>query len=119
MLADVLECAGAIVVYLGTNVPPGALAAATGRFAPDAVGLSLTMALGTGRLEASIAAVGAARPEAQVLVGGQGVAQRLVDAGVPYVAGIEDAVAELAWLTGGVAGAAEPPGTQSAASPPA
>ncbi len=57
MLADVLECAGAIVVYLGADVPASALAAATARFAPDVVGRSLTMALGTGRLEASIAAL--------------------------------------------------------------
>ena len=117
MLADVLECAGARVAYLGADVPADALASAVGRFEPDVVGLSLTMGLGTRRVEASIAAVAAARPEARVLVGGQGIPQRLVTGGVPYVAGVEDVVAEVAWLTGSVAGSVEAPVDQPFDSP--
>lgn len=116
MLADVLDSAGATVVYLGTDVPPDALASAARRFAPEVVGLSLTMALGTWQLEAAIAAVEAVRPQARVLLGGQGIPQRLVDGGLPYVAGIEDAVAEVTWLAGSVAGAAR---AQPSARPPA
>jgi len=52
MVADVLEGAGSNVLYLGADVPTDSIVEAVERHAPNAVGLSLTMPLGVGRLEA-------------------------------------------------------------------
>ncbi len=53
-----------------------------------------------------------------MLLGGQGISQRLLDEGLPYVASVEDAVAEVTRLTASVAGRADGVRGQPAASPP-
>ena len=95
MASDVLEAAGFPVIYLGTDVPLDALAAAVERYRPAAVGLSLTMPLGATNLEAAITAVLEARPGTRLLLGGQGVSRGMLDAGIPHVANLESLVREL------------------------
>ncbi len=92
MAADVLEGAGFHVVYLGIDVPADALAAAVAEQMPALVCLSMTMPLGTANLETAIAGVADAAPDAQVLLGGQGVGRRLLDKGVPYAPDVESLV---------------------------
>ena len=93
MAADVLEGAGFRVIYLGVDVPTIALAVAVGTYRPALVCLSLTTALGTGKLEEARAAAAETRPGTPILLGGQGIGRRLLDDGVPYVPNVESLVA--------------------------
>jgi len=85
MVADVLEGAGSNVLYLGADVPTDSIVEAVERHAPDLVGLTLTMPLGVGRLEAVLYRLQQLRPRLPIFLGGQGVPQRLKDAGWPFV----------------------------------
>jgi MerR family transcriptional regulator, light-induced transcriptional regulator len=51
IVGDLLELSGFHVVYLGADTPTDALAAAVGEHEPSLVGLSLTMSLGSAKLE--------------------------------------------------------------------
>lgn len=98
MVADVLELAGFTVIYLGTDVPVGALTTAVAEHEPDVVCLSLTMAVGGSKLEQAVAAIGQTRPATPVLLGGQGVPQVLIESGIPYLANLEHLVTEVGRL---------------------
>jgi MerR family transcriptional regulator, light-induced transcriptional regulator len=101
MAADVLETAGFAVIYLGTDVPADALAAAVAEHQPAVVGLSLTMQWGADAATQAMAAVTGAAPDAVVIVGGQGVAPQWIEDGVGYVETVESLVAEVERLLGG------------------
>ena len=73
MVADRFEWAGWRVIYLGPDIPPEDLAQAAVDFQVDAVALSASLMVHLDSLEASIAAIRGARPEALVLVGGAGL----------------------------------------------
>jgi methanogenic corrinoid protein MtbC1 len=79
MAASLLVHAGYTVKQLGPNVPAPDLGRLVARHAPAVVGLTVTMPAGAAALEASIAAVTAARPGSGILVGGQGTAHRLIE----------------------------------------
>lgn len=89
MAADVLEGAGFKTLFLGADVPTGALGVAVAGHGADVVCLSLHMPLGIARLERAVAAVQEARPSARILLGGRGVPARL-RARFPYVEATTD-----------------------------
>ncbi len=101
MAADVLEDAGYRVIHLGIDVPTDALAATVAEHEPAVAGLSLTMPLGTRKLEEAMAAIADVRPDTHILLGGQGVPRRLIDDGIPYVPSVESLVREVQRLTEG------------------
>jgi diguanylate cyclase (GGDEF)-like protein len=101
IVADLLELSGFHVVYLGTDTPADALAAAVAEHDPSLVGLSLTMSFGSSSLEQAMAAVAAARPGTPIALGGLGVPQQLIDSGVPYLANVERLVADVELLGDG------------------
>lgn len=82
MAADILEDNGFETIYLGADVPTGALLQAISVTEPDIVVLSATMPELAPRLEEVAAAVREARSGAEVLVGGQ-AASLLIDGGTP------------------------------------
>ena len=77
MAADVLEDAGYATVYLGADVPTGALVRAIESFAPDLIALAATMPTLTSRLEAVAAEVRRANPSLGLLIGGQAAPTRI------------------------------------------
>jgi MerR family transcriptional regulator, light-induced transcriptional regulator len=77
MAADVLEDAGYATVYLGADVPTGALVRAIESFAPDLVALAATMPRLTQRLEAAAEEVRRASPSLGLLIGGQAAPPRI------------------------------------------
>jgi methanogenic corrinoid protein MtbC1 len=79
MAASLLVHAGYTVKQLPPDVPPSDLGGLVARHAPAVVGLSVTMPSGAAALEASMAAVAAARPGTGILVGGPGLAHRLIE----------------------------------------
>ena len=85
MIADVLEGAGFDVLYLGPDVPVGALRTAVAQHEPAIVGLSFAISANVASLAASILAVHEARPEAKVMLGGRAVPPGLRDLGYPVV----------------------------------
>ncbi len=73
MVADVLEGAGFEVLYLGADVPSGALGAFVAEHAPAITGLTSTMTRDTPRLAAAIVAIHDAHPACRIMLGGSGV----------------------------------------------
>jgi methanogenic corrinoid protein MtbC1 len=77
MAADLLEDAGYDSIYLGADVPTGALLQAVESLAPDLVALTATMATLSPRLEAVAAELRQVYPDLGVLVGGQAAPSRI------------------------------------------
>ena len=73
MVADVLEGAGFEVLYLGADVPSGALGAFVTEQAPAVTGLTSTMVRDAPRLAAAIVAIHDAHPACRIMLGGNGV----------------------------------------------
>jgi len=71
MAADLLEDAGYEAIYLGADVPTGALMQSIEAFSPDLLGLSATMPESAPTLEEVLTAVRGEHPELSLLVGGQ------------------------------------------------
>jgi len=71
MAADLLEDAGYDTIYLGADVPTGALLQAVESLSPDLVAMTATMETLTPRLEAVAAELRRTYPDLSVLVGGQ------------------------------------------------
>lgn len=82
MAADILEDNGFDTIYLGADVPTGALLQAVAVTKPDLVVLAATLPELAPRLEEVAAAARKARPGVEVLVGGQ-AASLLGDGGTP------------------------------------
>jgi MerR family transcriptional regulator, light-induced transcriptional regulator len=77
MAADLLEDAGYDSIYLGADVPTGALLQAVESLAPDLVAVTATMATLAPRLEAVAAELRRTHPNLGVLVGGQAAPPRI------------------------------------------
>ena len=73
MVADVLEGAGFEVLYLGADVPSGALGGFVAEHAPAITGLTSTMTRDAPRLAAAIVAIHGAHPACRIMLGGSGV----------------------------------------------
>jgi diguanylate cyclase (GGDEF)-like protein len=99
IVADILEGGGHRTIYLGTDVPHGALVDAVLRHAPAAVALSATVGTSVAPLLRAIEALVAIPTPPLILVGGQGVPQSLrSDPRVTYAESGESALAALARL---------------------
>jgi diguanylate cyclase (GGDEF)-like protein len=85
MVADVLEGAGFEVLYLGADVPCGALRAFVAEHMPAIIGLSSTQARDAPGLAAAIVAIHDVHPAARVMLGGGGVLPEWRDAPYPWV----------------------------------
>jgi diguanylate cyclase (GGDEF)-like protein len=85
MVADVLEGAGFDVLYLGADVPTGALVEFIRQHEPAIVGLSLSFGGASGKLVETIAAIHDAQAETRILLGGDGVAPGLRELGYPWL----------------------------------
>jgi methanogenic corrinoid protein MtbC1 len=70
MVADVLEGAGFEVLYLGADVPSGALGAFVAEHAPSVTGLTSTQTRDAPRLAAAIVAIHDAHPACRIMLGG-------------------------------------------------
>jgi methanogenic corrinoid protein MtbC1 len=77
MAADVLEDAGLEPIYLGADVPIGALLQALDSLSPDLLALSATMPELAPELDQVAAAVRRSHPRLKLLFGGQGASPRL------------------------------------------
>jgi MerR family transcriptional regulator, light-induced transcriptional regulator len=77
MAADLLEDAGYDTIYLGADVPTGALLQAVESLSPNLVAMTATMATLAPRLEAVAAELRRAYPDLGVLVGGQAAPPRI------------------------------------------
>ena len=77
MVHNLLREAGYDVLMLGTDVPPGDLAASAARYEPDVVCLSTTMPGGSDRILIAIDEIQGARPEAGFVLGGRGLRARM------------------------------------------
>jgi methanogenic corrinoid protein MtbC1 len=77
MAANLLRDAGYMVVMLGADVPPDALAASAGQHEPDVICLSATMPGGDDQVLIAIGAVQAQSPGARYVVGGRGLTSRI------------------------------------------
>jgi len=77
MAADLLEDAGYDAIYLGADVPTGALLQAVESLSPDLVAVTATLATLAPRLEAVAAALQREHPGLGVLVGGQAAPPRI------------------------------------------
>lgn len=77
MVADLLEDAGYDAIYLGADVPIGALLQAVESLSPDLVAVTATMATLVSRLEAVAAELRRVYPDLGVLVGGQAAPPRI------------------------------------------
>ena len=94
MVADILHLLGHDVRYLGSKVPGAELCSAAVRTCPDVIGLSLTLSELGPRLVEQAAALRAACPDAQLLLGGQGVSTELAErVGAPLIRDVEELVA--------------------------
>ena len=78
MAADVLEDAGFETIYLGADVPIGALLQALDSLAPDLLALSATMPELAPELDQVAAAVRRTHPRLGLLIGGQAASPRVV-----------------------------------------
>jgi DNA-binding CsgD family transcriptional regulator len=83
MIADLLDGAGFDVLYLGQDVPCGALRAAVGRHRPAVAGLTCTCSGQT--LLRAIGAISHSGSPTRILLGGEGVPGFLRDAGYPWL----------------------------------
>ena len=92
MIADVLEGAGFDVLYLGADVPVGALGQFAAKHQPAVAGLAFTVSVGVGILADSIIAIGEASPSTRIMLGGRAVPPGLVEAGYPLVGSSIEAV---------------------------
>jgi MerR family transcriptional regulator, light-induced transcriptional regulator len=77
MAADVLEDAGFETIYLGADVPVGALLQALDSLSPDLLALSATMPELAPELDQVAAAVRRTHPRLGLLVGGQAASPRI------------------------------------------
>jgi methanogenic corrinoid protein MtbC1 len=77
MAADVLEDAGFETIYLGADVPIGALLQALDSLAPDLLALSATMPELAPELDQVAAAVRYSHPRLGLLIGGQAASPRV------------------------------------------
>jgi methanogenic corrinoid protein MtbC1 len=77
MAADVLEDAGFETIYLGADVPIGALLQALDSLSPDLLALSATMPELALELDQVAAAVRRSHPRLGVIVGGQAASPRI------------------------------------------
>jgi methanogenic corrinoid protein MtbC1 len=77
MAADLLEDAGYDAIYLGADVPTGALLQAVESLSPDLVAVTATMATLAPRLETVAVELRRTHPDLGVLVGGQAAPPRL------------------------------------------
>jgi MerR family transcriptional regulator, light-induced transcriptional regulator len=77
MAADVLEDAGFETIYLGADVPVGALLQALDSLSPDLLALSATMPELGPELDQVAAAVGRTHPRLGLLIGGQAASPRV------------------------------------------
>jgi diguanylate cyclase (GGDEF)-like protein len=82
MVADVLEGAGFDMLYLGADVPSGALRAFVAEHMPAVIGLTSTQACDTPHLAQAILAIHDAHPSCRVMLGGNGVPHEW--RGAPY-----------------------------------
>ncbi len=78
MAADLLEDAGYQTLYLGADVPTGALLQAIEALSPDLICLSATMPESGSTLEEVVAEVRNAHPRLGLVIGGQAVASHPV-----------------------------------------
>jgi diguanylate cyclase (GGDEF)-like protein len=85
MVADVLEGAGFDVLYLGADVPAGALGAFVVDHAPVVTGLTSTQDRDAPHLAAAIVAIHDAHPMCRIMFGGNGVPPAWRDAPYPWV----------------------------------
>jgi diguanylate cyclase (GGDEF)-like protein len=85
MVADVLGGAGFDVLYLGADVPTGALRAFVAEHAPAMTGLSSSQARDSPRLAAAIVAIHDVEPACRIMLGGRGVPQEWRSAPYPWV----------------------------------
>ncbi len=85
MVADLLEGAGYDVLYLGADVPTESLVRFAQEHEPALVGLGSSFAGSSAQLVSAILEISEARPETRFLLGGEGVAQGLRDAGYPWL----------------------------------
>jgi MerR family transcriptional regulator, light-induced transcriptional regulator len=97
MVADTLTAAGFEVMALGADVPLEALLAAIARYAPAALGLSVTMPAGP-RLADALGRIRAVDPALAVLVGGAGAGAPDVVERATYVPDAEHALAAVETL---------------------
>ncbi|HEX2160467.1 MAG TPA: cobalamin-dependent protein [Thermoleophilaceae bacterium] len=93
MVADALEGAGFDVLYLGGDVPPGALLDACRKHRPAVVALGVTMHVNLPALLGEVTALAALDDPPQVVLGGQGIpASVRGELSVPVLASSERAV---------------------------
>jgi methanogenic corrinoid protein MtbC1 len=93
MVADALEGAGFDVLYLGGDVPPGALLDAFHKHRPAVVALGATMHVNLPALLGDVTALAAFEDPPQILLGGQGIpAWVREELRLPVPASSEDAV---------------------------
>jgi diguanylate cyclase (GGDEF)-like protein len=85
MVADVLEGAGFDMLYLGADVPCGALRAFVAEHMPAIIGLTSTQGRDAPCLEAAIVAIHDVHPAGRVMLGGNGVPPEWRDAPYPWV----------------------------------
>jgi diguanylate cyclase (GGDEF)-like protein len=85
MVADVLEGAGFDVLYLGANVPAGALREFVADHQPALLGLTSTQPRDSPRLAEAIVAIHDIRPECRIMLGGEGVPLAWRDPPYPWV----------------------------------
>ncbi len=85
MVADVLEGAGFEVLYLGANVPCGALRAFVAEHMPALIGLTSTQARDVPHLAQEIVAIHEVNPAGRIMLGGNGVPPEWHDAPYPWV----------------------------------
>lgn len=94
MVADALEGAGFDVLYLGGDVPAGALLDACRKHRPAAVALGVTMHVNLPALLGEVTALASLEDPPQILLGGQGIpASVREELSVPVLASSEEAVA--------------------------
>jgi methanogenic corrinoid protein MtbC1 len=98
-VADTLTAAGFDVMALGADLPLPALLAAIARYAPAALGLSVTMPAGPGLAEA-LDRIRAVDPRLAVMVGGAGAGASDAVAPATYVADAEQALGAVEALLG-------------------
>lgn len=93
MVADALEGAGFDVLYLGGDVPAGALLDACRKHRPAAVALGVTMHVNLPALLGEVTALASLEDPPQILLGGQGIpASVREELSVPVLASSEEAV---------------------------
>lgn len=85
MVADVLEGAGFDVLYLGADVPTGALREFVADQEPAVVGLTSTQPRDGPRIAEAIVAIHDVRPECRIMLGGEGVPLAWRDPPYPWV----------------------------------